>query len=67
MMSVYATDEDDEVKAESWKLPSVPAALKKELDDYTGACVTAKHTASVFSETCVLYGSLSHFSAQSPA
>ena len=47
MMSVYATDEDDEVKAESWKLPSVPAALKKELDDYTGVCVTATPTTGV--------------------
>jgi hypothetical protein len=34
VMMPYAADQQDDEKAASWRLPSVPAALQKELDDY---------------------------------
>ena len=33
-MTPYASNQEDDEKAASWRLASVPAALQKELDDY---------------------------------
>ena len=33
-MTPYAANQEDDEKAASWRLASVPAALQKELDDY---------------------------------
>ena len=34
VMTPYASNQEDDEKAASWRLASVPAALQKELDDY---------------------------------
>ena len=34
VMTPYASNQEDDEKAASWRLTSVPAALQKELDDY---------------------------------